>query len=135
MAGSSGPRRPDTVNETAFQAIILDLAMKIELRKHLQSQDIPNFKTEVKKDILENGMLHFIGQYCHATGRRMKVKLCSTYSLPFGDSLMLVHGWRSTRQPVPRHCRSPRDFENLSLPPIFQTLPQADTQCSCIVYI
>jgi len=55
MAGSSGLRRPDTVNETAFQAIILGLAMKIELRKHLQSQDIPNFKTEVKKDILENG--------------------------------------------------------------------------------
>ena len=47
-----------------YQATILDLAMKIELRKHLQSQDIPNFKTEVKKDILENGMLHFIGQYC-----------------------------------------------------------------------
>jgi len=59
MAGSSGPRRPDIVNETAFQAIILDLAMKIELRKHLQSQDIPNFKTEVKKDILENGNATF----------------------------------------------------------------------------
>ena len=42
-----------------FQAIILDLAMKIELRKHLQSQDIPNFKTEVKKDILENGDVTF----------------------------------------------------------------------------
>ena len=59
MAGSSGPRRPDTVNKKAFQAIILDLAMKIELRKHLQSQDIPNFKTEVKKDILENGDVTF----------------------------------------------------------------------------
>jgi len=59
MAGSSGLRRPDTVNETAFQAIILDLAMKIELRKHLQSQDIPKFKTQIKKDILENGDVTF----------------------------------------------------------------------------
>lgn len=39
------------VNETAFQVF---LAMELELRNHLQSQHIPNFKTEVRKEILEN---------------------------------------------------------------------------------
>ena len=39
------------VNEMAFR---VSLAMELELRNHLQSQHIPNFKTEVRKKILEN---------------------------------------------------------------------------------
>ena len=44
------------VNDTAFQVF---LAMELELRKHLQSQCIPNFKAEVRKQILENEDVSF----------------------------------------------------------------------------
>ena len=39
------------INEIAFQVF---LAMEIELRKHLNSQCVPNFKTDITKKVLEN---------------------------------------------------------------------------------
>ena len=102
------------VNEMAFQVF---LAMELELRNHLQSQHIPNFKTEVRKEILENEDVAF---YWSILSCDWEVDESQALLELVVDLFLMIRGFSYASAWMEKY----KAAEELSLPQKLQTLPQ-----------
>ena len=87
--------------------------MELELRNHLQSQHIPNFKTEVRKEILENEDVAF---YWSILSCDWEVDESQALLELVVDLFLMIRGFSYAsawiKQPLPRLCKSQRVPKN-----------------------